>query len=42
MDACIIDPLDKEMMGLIYSSQMLLGKDNNCRQYLTAFKKRQF
>lgn len=41
MDACIIDPLDKEMMGLIYSSQMLLGKDNNCRKYLTAFKKGQ-
>ncbi len=39
MDACIVDPLDKDMMGLIYASQIILGYDNNCRKYLTAFKK---
>lgn len=38
MDAYILDPLDKTMMGFVYASQALLGKDQYCMQYLTAHR----
>ncbi|HHX50989.1 MAG TPA: methyltetrahydrofolate cobalamin methyltransferase [Clostridia bacterium] len=38
MDAYILDPLDRTMMGFVYASQALLGKDNYCMQYLTAHR----
>lgn len=34
MDAYILDPLDKKLMGFIYASQALLGKDPFCCEYL--------
>ncbi|MFZ7104223.1 MAG: methyltetrahydrofolate cobalamin methyltransferase [Peptococcaceae bacterium] len=39
MDSYILDPLDKKMMGFIYASQALLGKDDFCMQYITAHRK---
>ena len=39
MDAYILNPLDKKMMGLIYSSLATLGRDPFCGNYLTAFRK---
>ncbi len=39
MDAYILDPLDKAMMGFVYASQALLGKDQYCMQYLQAHRK---
>jgi len=39
MDAYILDPLDKSMMGFVYASQALLGQDSFCMQYLTAHRK---
>jgi len=39
MDGYILDPLDKTMMGFVYTSQVLLGKDEFCMQYLTAHRK---
>lgn len=38
MDGYILDPLDKTMMGFLYASQALLGKDEFCMQYLTAHR----
>lgn len=38
MDAYILDPLDKTMMGFVYASQALLGKDEFCMQYLSAHR----
>jgi len=38
MDAYILDPLDKVMMGFVYASQALLGKDEYCMKYLTAHR----
>ena len=38
MDGYILDPLDKEMMGMVYASQALLGKDEFCMKYLTAHR----
>ncbi|KJS84804.1 MAG: methyltetrahydrofolate:corrinoid methyltransferase [Peptococcaceae bacterium BICA1-8] len=39
MDSYILDPLDKKMMGFIYSSQALLGKDDFCMNYISAHRK---
>ena len=38
MDSYILDPLDKDMMGAIFASQALLGQDEFCMNYLTAFR----
>ena len=38
MDAYILDPLDKAMMGFVYASQALLGQDSFCMQYLGAHR----
>ncbi|MGI9861640.1 methyltetrahydrofolate cobalamin methyltransferase [Moorella naiadis] len=38
MDAYILDPLDKTMMGFVYASQALLGQDPFCGQYLAAYR----
>ncbi|MEL7563433.1 MAG: methyltetrahydrofolate cobalamin methyltransferase [Dehalobacterium sp.] len=38
MDGYILDPLDKIMMGFVYASQALLGKDQFCMNYLTAHR----
>ena len=39
MDAYILDPLDKAMMGFVYASQALLEQDSFCMQYLSAHRK---
>ena len=39
MDGYILDPLDKAMMGFVYASQALLGKDEFCSNYLIAHRK---
>jgi len=38
MDAYILNPLDKTMMGFIYASMATLGRDPYCGNYLTAFR----
>jgi 5-methyltetrahydrofolate--homocysteine methyltransferase len=38
MDAYILNPLDKRMMGFIYSSMALSGRDPFCGNYLAAFR----
>ena len=39
MDAFILDPLDKKLMGYLYASQALLGQDPFCKNYLAAHRK---
>ena len=39
MDSAIIDPLNAEMMGLIYAAEALLGNDEYCIEYINAFRK---
>lgn len=39
MDAYLLDPLDKTLMGYLYASQTLLGQDPFCRNYLAAHRK---
>nr|WP_320131330.1 methyltetrahydrofolate cobalamin methyltransferase [uncultured Holophaga sp.] len=39
MDGYILNPCDKAMMGMIYASQALLGRDKFCGKYLKAHRK---
>jgi 5-methyltetrahydrofolate--homocysteine methyltransferase len=39
MDSAILDPLNKDMMGLLYATEALLGKDDYCIGYINAFRK---
>ncbi len=38
MDAYILDPLDRTMMGFVHGARALLGKDSFCMNYLTAHR----
>ncbi|MCL2878688.1 MAG: methyltetrahydrofolate cobalamin methyltransferase [Treponema sp.] len=38
MDSAIIDPLNNDMMGLLYATEALLGKDEMCLEYISAFR----
>ena len=38
LDGALIDPTDKDMMAAIKTSEALLGKDEYCMEYLTAFR----
>ena len=39
MDAYILDPLDRNLMGFLYASRALLGKDPYCADYLKAYRR---
>lgn len=38
LDAAILDSTDKNLMALIKATDLLLGKDRFCTQYLKAFR----
>ncbi|MDR1251882.1 MAG: methyltetrahydrofolate cobalamin methyltransferase [Treponema sp.] len=38
MDSAILDPLNKDMMGLLYAAEALLGQDEFCLEYINAFR----
>ena len=42
LDSAIVDPLDKRLMALITASEMLLGKDDFCMNYLNADREGKF
>jgi 5-methyltetrahydrofolate--homocysteine methyltransferase len=39
MDSPIMDPCSRSVRAAIYAEEALLGRDRNCRNYLTAFRK---
>lgn len=39
MDAYILNPLDKAMMGFFHASRVLLGQDEYCMKYIQAYRK---
>ena len=39
VSAFILDPLDRVLMGYLYASQALLGRDEFCKSYLNAHRK---
>jgi len=38
MNAAIMDALDREMVGLLHATNALLGEDEYCMDYITAFR----
>lgn len=38
LDSAIFDPLDKQLLGIIYATEALLGLDDFCMEYITAFR----
>ena len=38
LDSAILDPLNRDMMGLIYATEALLGLDDYCMEYISAYR----
>ena len=38
MDSAIVDPTNRDMMGIIYATQALLGEDEYCAEYIGAYR----
>ncbi len=38
MDAAIMDPLDMDIMALLKATELVLGKDDFCMNYLMAYR----
>jgi cobalamin-dependent methionine synthase I len=36
LDAAIVDPMDKQLMALVYATEALLGRDEFCAEYISA------
>jgi 5-methyltetrahydrofolate corrinoid/iron sulfur protein methyltransferase len=39
LDSAIMDPLDKELMAAILTTELLLGRDRHCLNYVRASRK---
>jgi 5-methyltetrahydrofolate--homocysteine methyltransferase len=42
LDGAIVNPLDKRMMATIFAAEALIGKDEYCSNYLSAFRAKKF
>ncbi|MDD5236905.1 MAG: hypothetical protein PHU91_04520 [Candidatus Omnitrophica bacterium] len=40
LDAAILDPLDKELMNVLITSELILNKQIYCDSYLDAYRKK--
>lgn len=38
LDSAILDPLNKDLMGMIYATEALLGNDEYCMEYIGAYR----
>ena len=38
LDAGILDPTNRDMMGVIYATEALLGQDDFCMEYISAYR----
>jgi 5-methyltetrahydrofolate corrinoid/iron sulfur protein methyltransferase len=38
MDSAILDPLNRDMMGMIFATEALMGLDDYCMEYVTAYR----
>lgn len=39
MDSVILDPLNRDLMGMIFSTEALLGRDEFCMEYIRGYRK---
>ena len=42
LDSAILDPTNRDMMGLIYATEALLGQDEFCMEYIEAYRDGKF
>ncbi|MBN2034811.1 MAG: methyltetrahydrofolate cobalamin methyltransferase [Deltaproteobacteria bacterium] len=42
LDGAIMDPLDKKMMAVILAAETLIGRDDFCMKYLSAYRGKKF
>ena len=42
LDSAILDPTNRDMMGLIYATEALLGQDDYCMEYISAYRDGKF
>ena len=38
LDSAILDPTNRDMMGIIYATETLLGQDDYCMEYISAYR----
>ncbi len=38
LDSGILDPTNRDMLGLIYATEALLGEDDYCMEYIGAYR----
>ena len=38
LDSAILDPTNRDLMGAIFATEALLGMDDYCMEYITAFR----
>ncbi|MGI6538359.1 MAG: methyltetrahydrofolate cobalamin methyltransferase [Caldicoprobacterales bacterium] len=38
LDSAILDPLDKKLMGLVFSAELIQGRDEYCMNFLQAYR----
>lgn len=38
MDSAVLDPTNQDLMGMIYATEALLGKDEMCMEYISAYR----
>ena len=38
LDSAILDPTNRDMMGVIYATEALLGQDDYCMEYINAYR----
>ena len=38
MDSAILDPLNRDLMGIIFATEALLGEDDYCMEYIGAYR----
>ena len=38
LDSAILDPTNRDMMGVIFATEALLGLDDYCMEYISAYR----
>ncbi|MBQ3504061.1 MAG: dihydropteroate synthase, partial [Oscillospiraceae bacterium] len=38
LDSCVVDPCNRDMMGIIFATEAMLGLDDYCMEYIGAYR----
>lgn len=42
MDSCVMDPTNRDLVGMIYATEAMLGLDDYCMEYIGAYREGKF